>query len=303
MKAMTALSPGIASLGDEIDSLATGLRRSVVTVRDGGRGAGSGVIWHADGVIVTNHHVAPGKRAQILLDDGRWLDARVRLSDPRRDLAILDVPARGLPAARAGDADEVRVGELVFAIGNPLGLTGAVTAGIISGIGGRYAHGRRRGEGLIQADVSLAPGNSGGPLATADGRVIGINAMVHMPGLALAVPSNAVEALLSGGEQGRVYLGVTLLPAALPAARSEAGAPKIGFLITSVAPDSPADEAGLLLGDILVSLGGERLLSDELLGMALDGLVPGDELTIEVLRGGRPLSLVLVTGRRLEEAA
>ena len=302
MAALTALSPRLERLGDETLELATLLRRSVVTVRDAGRGAGSGIIWQADGVIVTNHHVASGKHAEVVLADGRTFSATVRLSDPRRDIAILDVPARALPAVRAGDSDSLRVGELVFAIGNPLGLTGAVSAGIISGLGVRYGRGRRRGEGLIQADVSLAPGNSGGPLTTADGRVVGINAMVHPPGLALAVPSNAVRALLSSGEQGQAYLGVTLLPVPLPGGltnREHA----LGFLVTGITPGGPAESAGVIVGDIAVGLGGVRLLSEEHFAQALADLAPGDELTIDLLRGGRPLALELVTGRRLEEAA
>lgn len=300
MTTMNALSP---ALGEAILKLTEQLRRSVVTVRDGGRGAGSGIIWQANGVIVTNHHVASGKRAEVVLADGRTFQATVRLSDPRRDLAILDVPAQGLPAVTIGDSDSLRVGQLVFAIGNPVGLTGAVTAGIVSGIGGRFGRGRRRGEGLIQADVSLAPGNSGGPLTTADGRVVGINAMVHMPGLALAVPSNAVATLLASGEQGSAYLGVTLLPVPAPAAAGSDGTPTTGFLVTSIAPDSPADRAGLLIGDIVISLAGTYLLSDEHLALALGEIAPGEELPLEILRGGRPVSLGIVTGRRLDEAA
>jgi serine protease Do len=303
MTTLTALPAGAASLADELAELTTRLRRSLVVVRDGGRGAGSGVIWEANGVIVTNHHVAPGKRAQVVLPDGRTLDANVRVSDPHRDLAILDVPARGLPAAQSGDSDAVRVGELVFAVGNPLGLSGAVSAGIVTGVGRRFGSGRRRGEGLIQADVSLAPGNSGGPLTTADGRVIGINAMVHPPGLALAVPSNAVAALLATGSQGRAYLGLTLVAAQIPAAWALSEGSALGYLVAGVAPASPADQAGLLLGDLILAIDGAALESDEQLAIVLGEMAPGDELVLDVIRGGQAIRLSVVTGSRLEEAA
>src|SRR5438552_810053 len=184
-----ALVGALAGLADETAALVQRLRSTVVVVRDGGSGAGSGVIWPSDGaesLIVTNFHVAPGQRAEVVLDGGKALTGIVRETDPERDLAVLSVPATGLPSAQIGDSDKLRPGELVFAVGNPLGLPGAVSAGIISAAPGSGDG----GSGMVRADVSLAPGNSGGMLATADGSVVGINSMMRMPGLALAVPSN-----------------------------------------------------------------------------------------------------------------
>jgi serine protease Do len=147
-------------------------------------------VWRSDGLIVTNAHVAQ-RGATVVLADGRVFDAELVRWDPERDLAALRIAASALPAAQVGDAETLRVGEMVFAVGNPLGLTGALTAGMIHAIGPRHEPRPR----WIQADLRLAPGNSGGPLADARGHVVGVNAMVA-GGLALAVPSSTVERFL-----------------------------------------------------------------------------------------------------------
>ena len=173
-------------LGD-LPSLAARLSRSSVEVSGPWRSGGSGVIWNSDGLIVTNAHVARGPRAQVTLSDGRKFQAEVVCRNPRRDLAALRIKARDLPAADFGDSSRLRVGQMVAALGNPFGVTGALSIGII--------HATDEAN-WIQADVRLAPGNSGGMLADASGRVIGINTMI-VGGIALAVPSNAVESFLS----------------------------------------------------------------------------------------------------------
>ena len=173
------------------------LRRSIVQILSG-RGGGSGVIWDARGLIVTNAHVAPGADAGIIDSSGKRSLARVILRDRERDLALLQ-PATDLSLAppEIGDSDSLRAGQLVLALGNPLGLTGAIAVGII------HAAGPFPPRNWMQADVRLAPGNSGGILADAGGRVIGITTMIFN-GLALAVPSNEVEAFVR-----RVYLKKT----------------------------------------------------------------------------------------------
>jgi serine protease Do len=168
------------------------LRRSTVQVFDGRRGAGSGVIWRADGWIVTNAHVVRGNSARVRFADGRTLDAEVIGRAAERDLAALYVDACELPAAEIGASTAVRVGEIVLAAGSPFGVRGAVSAGVLHGIGSVPRVGKQR---WLQADLELAPGNSGGPLADANGRVIGINAMIAM-GLGLAIPSQEVEQFL-----------------------------------------------------------------------------------------------------------
>jgi serine protease Do len=173
-----------------LSTLADRLRAITVPVHGEPAGVGSGVLWSRDGLIVTNAHVVRG-RVNVRLPGGRVVMARLLARDPEHDLAALAIDAHGLAAAEIGDSDRLRVGELVVAVGNPLGLAGAVTAGLIHAIGPR----RPAGPSLIQADLRLAPGNSGGPLADARGRVIGINAMIA-GGLALAVPESFVARFL-----------------------------------------------------------------------------------------------------------
>jgi serine protease Do len=178
------------------------LQRLTVQIEGAGRGVGSGVIWNSRGLIVTNAHVvAAEERIRIVLPGGCPVDARLLSSDPERDLAALQIQANGLPGAERRDSDTARVGELVVAAGTPLGLVGAVTVGIL------YAKPRPRAgmEPVLVADLRLAPGNSGGPLADAEGRVIGINAMIA-GGLAVAVPSNAVARFIAS-LPGRVTAG------------------------------------------------------------------------------------------------
>ena len=181
--------PGI---GGDLTAVAGRLRRVTVQVQGPRAGMGAGVIWASDGLIVTNAHVARSRRVGVVLPAGGTHEARLVAWDPERDLAALAIDAHDLPAADVGDSAVLRVGELVIAVGNPLGLAGAVTAGIIHAIVPQ----RSAGSSLIQADLGLAPGNSGGPLADAGGRVIGVNAMVA-GGLALAVPSNLVRRFLA----------------------------------------------------------------------------------------------------------
>jgi len=191
------------ALAADLASIAEMLRR--VSVKITGGGLGSGVIWRADGLIVTNAHVARGRNAWVTLDDGRALAATLVAWEPERDLAALAVAAGGLPAAVVGDSDTLRVGELVFAVGSPHGLGGAVTVGVIHALDSGARSGPRR---WLEANLRLAPGNSGGPLADARGRVVGINAMI-VAGRAVAIPSNEVERFVVGvvSSRGRAGAG------------------------------------------------------------------------------------------------
>src|ERR1700751_1241423 len=181
----------IAGFGE----IAEKLRRSTVLIHAGGRGGGSGVIWSSDGRVITNAHVARGANIGVELWDGREFSARVASRDSQRDLAELRIEAADLPSAAIADSSQVRAGELAIAIGNPLGFVGALATGVIHAVGpirGLGAH------SWVQADVRLAPGNSGGPLADAHGRVIGVNTMVAGR-LALAIPSNDVRDFVAQG--------------------------------------------------------------------------------------------------------
>lgn len=297
MVAMTNLAVGESRLAAETRELVEMLRSSLVLVTDGGRGSGSGVIWSSDGTIVTNHHVAPGQRAEVMLADGRRYAATAQASNPARDLAILGIQANGLPAAQHGDSDQLRVGQLVFAAGNPLGLRGAVTFGIISGL----PAGDR---GMVQADITLAPGNSGGMLATADGCVVGITSMVYGPGLALAVPSNAVLELIASKGSYRAYLGVTLTELPPQSRRyklSEDGRGQV--MIVGVAPDGPSAAAGLLPGDRIVSIGGQGTDTLHSVSRRLDTLRAGESVNLELYRAGGQIEISVVVGEAREEAA
>jgi len=261
----------------DFGEIAEKLRRSTVLVLPGPRGNGSGVIWSSDGVIVTNAHVALGSHLRVQLWDGRELEAAVVSRDRRRDLAELRVSAANLPAATAADSSQIRPGELAIAIGNPLGFVGALTTGVIHAIGPL----RRLGsEQWVQADVRLAPGNSGGPLADARGRVIGINTMVA-GSLALAVPSNAVTSFLAG-DPIDAWLGVSVAPVRVPCPGGRAKA--FGLVLLEVEPDSPAANASLLPGDILLGTDEKSFASLDDLANALRGSGPR-LLRLAFLRG------------------
>jgi serine protease Do len=245
-----------------LGEIAEQLRRSTVLIHARSRGSGSGVIWSGDGTIVTNAHVARGLNTRVQLWDGREFDATVTTRDPRRDLASLRIHAQSLPAASPADSSQLRPGELAIAIGNPMGFVGALTTGVI------HAIGPVRGLGFqswVQASVRLAPGNSGGPLAGAGGRVIGINTMVAGH-LALAVPSNAVRDFLAAGP-GHAWLGVAVHPVRLPGLNGHA----FGLVLLEVEPGSPAAQASFMAGDILLGTEEEPFRSIEDLARAVDG--------------------------------
>src|SRR5712675_2405516 len=219
--------------------IAEKLRRSTVLVHAGGRGSGSGVIWSSDGSVSTNAHVARAAQISLQLWDGREFNATVASRDPSRDLALLRIAATNLPSVLVADSSQVRPGELAIAIGNPMGFVGALTTGVIHAVGPLQGLGT---QSWVQASVRLAPGNSGGPLADAQGRVIGINTMVAGR-LALAVPSNVVRQFSAGGTSDG-WLGVSVHPVRLPPRDGN----RFGLVLLEVEPGSPAAQASLLPG-------------------------------------------------------
>ena len=279
------------------------LRRSTVEVRLPGTHAwdgagGSGVIASPDGQIVTNAHVARGADASVRLWGGRELPAKLLARDARRDLAVLKVEAGGLPAAVFGDSGALRVGELVMAIGNPMGFIGALTTGVVHALGSLSGFGRQN---WVLADVRLAPGNSGGPLADAYGRVIGINTMI-VNGLGAAVPGNAVKAFLRRGASG-FSLGVTVQPVHLEDRR-------FGLLVLKVEQGSPAAAAPLRVGDVLTGAGGRPFGSVDDLHLLLDGALldragAGGVIHLQFLRGDRAATreVAIRLARPVAEAA
>lgn len=239
------------------------LRRSTVQVRAGRNGGGSGVVWAPHGHIVTNAHVVEEAGAvEVELWDGGRFAARIGKRDRRRDLALLEVEASGLPAAASGDSNALRVGELVIAVGNPMGFIGAASIGVVHRVEDRS---------WLVSRLRLAPGNSGGPLANASGEVVGINTMIA-GGLAFAVPSRSVAQFLNAQDQADGGLGVVVRP--IPA----------GLIVLEVIPRSPADRASLLQGDILVGAFGKRFQSIQDLGSAIH-LTRGGVLELQFRRG------------------
>lgn len=275
----------VGRLSDAAGDVAERLRRALVAVRSS-EGGGSGTIWREDGLIVTNHHVVPGDRAEVQLPDDRILAARVIAREPEHDLAALQVEATGLTAAEAGDSSAIRPGQLVFAAGNPWGLRGTVTAGIVVSTGKATIENGIPLDEAVRANVRLAPGNSGGPLADAAGRVIGINAMIA-GGMAIAVPAHIVTRFLAGELPGRGFLGISgrtipLPPAIAASYGAEDGA---GLIVTDVVDRSPAAQAGLLPGDVIVRLDGRRTGSRGL-ALGFERLKVGRRVRLELLRGG-----------------
>jgi len=262
--------PGFGEIAEQ-------LRRSTVLIDSGGRGAGSGVIWSSDGLVVTNAHVVRGSRVNVQLWDGREYEAAIHSRDTNRDLAQIRIDATDLPAAAAADSSKLRPGELAIAIGNPMGFVGALATGVIHAVGPLRGLGPRT---WVQADVRLAPGNSGGPLADSHGRIVGINTMVAGR-LALAIPSNTVRDFLSAGPEN-ARLGVTVHPTLVP--RTAGAGKTFGLVVLEVEPGGPADQASLMPGDILLGTEEKAFTAIEDLAGALQGSSPR-VLRVEFLRG------------------
>ncbi len=226
--------------------VAEALRRSTVEIRSGNRnyeGNGSGAVIRPD-EIITNAHVVHGANLSVTSWEGKNVSGSVLRIDKRRDLALLSAPGLNAPASSLGDSDTLRPGTPLLAIGNPLGFVGAVSSGVVHAVGpiGMNALG---GLSWIQADVRLAPGNSGGPLADFQGQIVGINTMIAFGGLAFAVPSRAVQVFLAR-TASRHALGIVVRPVAARARR-------FGLLVLELVTGGAAEAASLLPGDILVA--------------------------------------------------
>ena len=186
----------IKELNDEIADVVDAVRGSLVQVRNGGRGAGAGTIWHPDGLILTNAHVVDRGPLQITLADGRTLPARVLAHDAGLDVAALAVQATDLPTIDLGESRRVRPGQLVLALGHPWGVVGAATAGVVIGVGSQWPETARSKREWIAVSLNLRPGNSGGPLVDGRGRLLGINTVMTGPEVGMAVPVHVVKSFL-----------------------------------------------------------------------------------------------------------
>ncbi len=296
-----------------IDTFSSGLaemieqaQASVVQVRRGDRGAGTGVIWQAKGGIITNHHVIAHAGSKILVElrDGRTLEARIVDSDPTLDVALLNVPADDLTAVPFADSSKLRVGELVFAIGNPWGQRGVVTAGIVSALSKVKMRNSNRQLEYIKSDVRLAPGNSGGPLLNAQGHVIGINAMIMGGDLSVAIPSNVVSNWVAQISQVRITLGVQIQPTELPTKIQQelANEQTLGLLVVGIIEGGLAELAGLLVGDVLIDIENKPLGDAATLRAVLVQSSSQETVRLRVLRGG-VLQEIHVALRTQEQAA
>jgi S1-C subfamily serine protease len=282
-------------------TVAESLRPAVVNLRPGsGRGGeGSGVLFTPDGFLLTNHHVVRGSgRARVRLADGRDLPGRVVGADPWTDIAVVQADASGLPHAAFGDSSRLRVGQLVVAIGSPFGFESTVTAGVVSALGRtlRSITGHLV-DNVIQTDAALNPGNSGGPLVDSHGQVIGINTAVIRPaqGLCFAIPINMAKhilpQLMQHGRVVRGYLGLhgRNVPVPRGAARKFELTQETGVEVVAVEAGGPADQAGVLEGDVIVALAEKPTATVDDLHKLLTQLPVGVPAPVVLLRGERRL--------------
>ena len=269
-----------------------------------GPGAGSAVTFTDDGFLLTNAHVIAGANSgTAAFADGTETKFDVVGSDPLSDLAVVRVQNSGAPAAPLGDADTLRIGQLVVAVGNPMGLAGSVTAGVVSGLGrslpARDGRRVRIIDSVIQTDAALNPGNSGGALADSTGKVVGVNTAVAGYGLGLAVPINSTTRTIIGelvgtGRVRRAWLGVAGMPTPLPPQLAARLGQKLGLRVVEVVPGSPAGTAGIYLGDVLISAGGQPVQTVQTLQRLMLGPAIGNHLPITLLRKNALVDVVTV---------
>lgn len=293
-----------------VTRVAERLLQSVASLRVGRRdgrrpeGTGSAVVLTRDGLLVTSAHVVEGvNRGTAAFADGGQYELEVVGADPLSDLALVRLRGAQLTPVDVGDADRLRVGQLVVAVGNPLGYSGSLTAGVVSGLGRslptRWGTNQRIVENVIQTDAALNPGNSGGALAEAHGRLVGINTAVAGIGLGLAVPINAttrriLAALRQDGRVRRAYLGIAGGTQPLAPAAAERLRRKAAIGVVEVVEGSPAARAGLQPGDLIVAVGGQPVSRAGDLQGHMIGAATGKPMEIEVLREGRLLRLTAV---------
>src|SRR5215218_5083526 len=300
------VEPALDAYSRIVTAVATDLMPHVaaleVTGRDGRSGAGSAVVFTADGLLLTNAHVVSrAARGRAVFSDGTEADVDVVGADPLSDLAVVRARTATPPPATLGDAGTLRVGQLVVAVGTPLGLAGSVTAGVVSGLGrslptrnGRTA---RVVEDVIQTDAALNPGNSGGALADSNSRVVGINTAVAGWGLGLAVPINdtsrrIIRTLVADGRVRRAYLGLVSTPAPLPAALAERTGRRRGLRIVDVVRGAPADRAGLKAGDLVLEAGRRPVADAQSLQRLLFTEAIGRPLPMTVFRMGAMVDVI-----------
>ncbi|SDK63443.1 S1C family serine protease [Nonomuraea jiangxiensis] len=284
-----------------VSSVAAELLPKVASVR-ADRGSGSAVVFTADGFLLTNAHVVGSARSgAVAFADGSSGDFTVVGRDPLSDLAVIRAQTPTPTPAELGDSDELVVGQLVVAVGNPLGLAGSVTAGVVSGLGrslpARSGAAVRLIEDVIQTDAALNPGNSGGALADSRARVVGINTAVAGVGVGLAVPMNAttrsiIAALIRDGRVRRAFLGLVTSPAPLPEQLRRRTGQDGALRVVEVVPGSPAQRAGLRAGDLVLSAGRSPVGDAQSLQRLMFAEAIGRPLPITVHRNGALVDVI-----------
>ncbi len=274
-------------------------------------GTGSGMIYSADGYIVTNHHVVDGADEIIVkLSDKRQFVAEKVGSDPRSDLALLKIAAEDLPTATLGNSEELKVGQWVLAIGSPFGFEHSVTAGIVSAKGRSLPS--ENYIPFIQTDVAINPGNSGGPLFDMNGHVVGINAQIYtrtggFMGLSFAIPIDMVSEVIAqikkDGHVVRGWLGVYIQEVTRDLAESFGLDRPKGAIIAEITEDGPADEAGLEAGDIVLEFDGREVESSSALPPMVGQVKPGKTVEVEILRGGERKTVEVTLGQLPDDGA
>src|SRR5262245_40446766 len=271
-------------------------------------GLGSGVIVSSDGYILTNNHVIAGaEKIKVQLTDNRTLDAKLIGSDAPSDLAVLKVEANGLPVLPLGNSDDVRVGDVALAVGNPLGVGQTVTSGIISAKGRATGSADGSYEDFLQTDAPINQGNSGGALVNTNGELIGINSQILSPsggniGIGFAIPSNmaknVMEQLIKSGNVRRGVLGVTVQPITSDLAASLGLKDMNGVIVNSVQAGGSAEKAGLKQGDVITKLNGVTVTDSNAFRNRIASTQPGTSITLTVLRDGREQELSATLAER-----
>jgi S1-C subfamily serine protease len=303
LEALDAYSHAVTSVAERLAPSVASLRVSR-RVRGGRRldGGGSAVVITPDGFLLTSAHVVARTdgSGRATFDDGREHEFTVAGADPLSDLAVLRLESNGLTAAELGDADRLRVGQLVVAIGSPLGFGGSVTAGVVSALGRSLpVPAGRVVENVIQTDAALNPGNSGGALATSQGHVVGINTAVAGMGLGLAVPIDEatrkiIGALMTEGRYRRAYIGIAGGARPLPPKIADHLGRRSAIEVVEVVEGSPAESAGLRPEDLIVDVEGTAVEQVNDLQRLMAGELIGHSATMQVVRGGKRLSVVII---------
>ncbi|MET9342447.1 trypsin-like peptidase domain-containing protein [Nonomuraea sp. NPDC003804] len=291
------MSDPLDAYSSTVSSVAAELMPKVASVR-ADRGSGSAVVFTTDGFLLTNAHVVGSSRSgTVAFADGSASDFVLVGRDPLSDLAVIRAEGATPAPAVLGDSDGLVVGQLVVAVGNPLGLAGSVTAGVVSGLGRSLPVGGRLIEDVIQTDAALNPGNSGGALADARARVVGINTAVAGVGVGLAVPVNSttrsiIAALIRDGRVRRAFLGLVTSPAPLPEALRARTGQRQALRVMEVVPGSPAARAGLRAGDLVLSAGRNPVGDAQSLQRLMFAEAIGRPLPITVFRNGALVDVI-----------